>query len=333
MSRTAPGPLRRIARSVLRPPTISRDRALGLSERISAVTSLNSSLEFLTQRQDIEPGGWNDWSVVRATYARSHPFLRKALDVLADPRTTRAVHASRAVVSAALLAPGEQRWRGGAGLYLAATSALLNPRHTYGRDGTDQASTVVQFATGSARLVRSEEAKDALVWCAAAQCTLSYAVSGWVKLLGSKWRDGSALGAVMRTRSYGHRGMWQWTQDHPRTARLLVYGVLALESVFPLVHVAGGRLARPLLASAAVFHAVNAYLMGLSRFVTSFVSMHPLVAYTTVPSSHPVGARRDDRVVTLAVALLGVRAGRPWLSPRCGGAPRSSWEHPGHSGW
>ncbi|MEV1012065.1 alpha/beta fold hydrolase [Streptomyces sp. NPDC049881] len=296
-------PPRKRLSALLGPIPLTRTQALGASERLAAVTSLVSSLEHLANRRHTRPGGLNHWAIAREAYAaRSRP-LRKALDITAHPWTTRALHGGRIAASAALLLPGNSRLRGAANLFLGVSGAMLYPTHRYGTDGSDQASGLVQTATGLARLSSSPQTQDALLWYVAAQSTLSYAVSGWVKLLGSDWRDGSALGGVMRTRTYGERHAWQLTQRYPKQARALAHGVLALECLFPLVYVKGGTLTRPLLASAASFHVANGFVMGLGRFVTSFTAMHPAVAYTAASRSHPAVAGRDDRLLAVTGAL------------------------------
>ncbi|WP_240796453.1 alpha/beta fold hydrolase [Streptomyces sp. RFCAC02] len=292
------------------PIPLTRSQALGASERLAAATSLVSSLEHLANRRHTRPGGLNHWAIAREAYAaRSRP-LRTVLDLTARPGTTRALHYGRIAASAALLLPGNSRVRGAANLFLGLSGALLYPTHRYGTDGSDQASGLVQTATGLARLSSSSQVRDALLWYVAVQSSLSYAVSGWVKLLGRDWRNGSALGGVMRTRTYGERHAWQLTQRYPRTARTVAHGVLALECLFPVVYLKGGALARPVLASAASFHVANGFVMGLGRFVTSFTAMHPAVAYTSAPRSHPAVAGRDDRLpaVTGALAAAGAVA-------------------------
>lgn len=286
------------------PTPVSRDRALGLSERLAAVTTLTSSLEYLSQRKEIRKGGLNDWDIIKDVQAESTPLVRRLLNTVSGPRTTTALHIVRAGVSAVLLLPGNSRRRGAGGVFLGVTSALLYPRHRYGTDGSDQVAILVQTATGAARLVPSTQAKDAVLWYVALQANLSYLISGWVKLLGEPWRDASALGGVMRTRTYGHQGMFQWTQDHPRAAKYLTHGVLALECLFPLAYAGGGCLARPFIASAAAFHLANGYFMGLGRFVTSFTAMHPMVAYTSAPKNHPAVAGRDDRALPAVLTLI-----------------------------
>ncbi|GGY13094.1 alpha/beta fold hydrolase [Streptomyces anandii] len=277
---------------------------MGLSERLAAATSLTSSLEHLVQRRTMDKGGMADWDIIKGSLTGSSPLVRRLINGVSGPGTTTALHVGRVAVSAGMLLPGNSRWRGAGSLFLGVSSALLGPRHHYGGEGSDQVATLVQIATGTARLAPSPAAKDALLWYAALQANLAYAVSGWVKLLGRPWRDASALGGVMRTRTYGHEGMFRWTQDHPQAAKLLTHGVLALECLFPLAYLRDGRLTRPVIASAAAFHLANGYFMGLGRFVTAFPSMHPLVAYTSAPRTHPAVAGRDDRAVPAALALL-----------------------------
>jgi pimeloyl-ACP methyl ester carboxylesterase len=299
---------KKLTSTFLGPVPISRTRALAVSERLTAVTSLTSSLEYITHQRQIRRGGLNDWTISRATHASSTRPTRRILDVLGNPRTTRALHVARIAASAALLAPGDSRWRGAANVFLGLSNAALYPRHRYGTDGSDQVSSFVQTAAGLARLSHQPAVQDALLWYVALQANLSYLVSGWVKLLGEPWRDGSALNGIMRTRTYGHEGMWNLTKRYPVPARYLAHGVLALECLFPVAYLRGGALARPVMASAAAFHVANGYFMGLGRFITSFEAMHPMVAYTSAPKDHPAVAGRDDRMLkaTASTAAIGV---------------------------
>ncbi|MGW2119145.1 alpha/beta fold hydrolase [Streptomyces zhihengii] len=305
----ASGPTARTVISALTGPLpLSRGQAIGASERIAALTSLLSSLEHLTIADQKRSGGLNDWALARRGHAHSGRPLRRLLDVVADERTSRALHAARVAASAALLLPGDSRARGAANLFLGLSGALLYPTHRYGTDGSDQASNLVQTATGLARLAPSPAAQDALVWYVAIQSNLSYVVSGWIKLLGKDWRTGSALTGVLRTRTYGHEKAWRLARRHPRSARALAHGVLAMECLFPVLYLKGGLLARPVIAGAAAFHVANGSVMGLGRFIPAFVSMHPMVAYTSTPRSHPAAAGRDDRMPVAAALLLAAAA-------------------------
>jgi pimeloyl-ACP methyl ester carboxylesterase len=299
---------RKIASAVFSPIPVSRSRAIGMSERLSAATTLTASLEYLTQGREMRKGGFNDWNVVKDVQASSTPITRRILDVVSNPKTTTALHAARAVVAAGMMLPGKSRWRGAGSLFLGASTALLYPRHRYGTDGSDQVSTLTQSAMAVARLSGKPATQDAALWYVALQSNMSYLVSGWVKLIGQEWRDASALPGVMRTKTYGWEPVFKLTQRFPKQSKYLTHSVLALECFFPVAYLAGGRLARPVIASAGAFHLTNGVAMGLGRFVTSFVSMHPAVAYTSAPKSHPSVAGRDDRMLVVAAAGLAAAA-------------------------
>ncbi|MFR9676222.1 alpha/beta fold hydrolase [Streptomyces sp. TR02-1] len=299
---------RQLASAVFSPLPVSRSRAIAVSERLAAATTLTSSLEYLTQHKERETGGFNDWNVVKDGQAGAAPLTRRLLDAVSGRRSTTALHVARAAVSAGMLLPGSSRWRGAGNLFLGASTALLYPRHRYGTDGSDQVSTLVQSATAVARLSGNTAVQDAALWYVALQGNLSYVVSGWVKLLGDSWRDASALPGVMRTRTYGCEPAFRIARKYPVPARYLTHGVLALECLFPAAYLFGGRLARPVIASAGAFHLANGFAMGLGRFVTSFVAMHPAVAYTSAPGSHPAVAGRDDRMLKVVGGALAAAA-------------------------
>ncbi|MCS0600553.1 alpha/beta fold hydrolase [Streptomyces sp. LP11] len=254
----------------------------------------------------MNPGGLNDWEIMKRTPEAKNVALRKVADRVSGKKTTLALHGARAAVSVGMLLPGNSRWRGVGSLFLSGTSCLLQARHRYGTDGSDQVANLVQSVTGIARLAKNPQTQDALLWYIGVQASMSYGVSGWVKLVGDKWRDGTALPGVMRTRTYGSEPIYCLTQRHPKASRAVQHATLAMECLFPLVYVAGGRLTRPFLAAAGGFHVANAFVMGLGRFMTAFPAMHPMVAYTTAPKAHPAVTGRDDRAARAAALLLAV---------------------------
>lgn len=296
--------LKKISSAVFGPVPISRSRALGVSERLAALTTLSSALEYLHQHRHMDPGGLNDWEVMKRTPEAKSVTLRKAADMVSGKKVTLALHATRAAVSIGMLLPGKSRWRGVGSLFLSGTNCLMQARHRYGTDGSDQVANLVQSVTGVARLAKKSETQDALLWYIGIQASMSYAVSGWVKLVGDKWRDGTALPGVMRTRTYGSEPFYRLTLRYPKTFKVVQHSTLAMECLFPLVHVASGRFTRPFLAAAGSFHVANGFIMGLGRFMTAFPAMHPMVAYTTAPKTHPAVAGRDDRAAKAAALLL-----------------------------
>jgi pimeloyl-ACP methyl ester carboxylesterase len=305
--------LPRLLRAAVSPPTLGRSTALALTERLSAVTHLVASLEYLATEGDRRPGGLNDWRVMRQDHRSAPAPVRRLLDTIGGRRGTRLLHGLRAAAAVGVLAPLPGRRRAAAGAVLSGTSLALYVRHHYGADGADQVSFLVQSAATVARAAeRHPEVVDACLWFVSLQSTLSYAVSGWVKLTGETWRSGAALPGIMRTETYGDSSVLRLIQRHPRASRVLADGVLALECLFPLVFLGRGRPAPLMVGSAAAFHLANARVMGLGRFLWSFCSMHPAVLYTDGPGERalPGGGtdRRDDLLPAVAGALLATAA-------------------------
>ncbi|WP_329339003.1 hypothetical protein OG866_28410 [Streptomyces sp. NBC_00663] len=271
--------------SRLRPPRLSREKALTLAEQISASTHLVSSLELLVRDRDRREGGLNDWNIARDNYAPRIPGLKKFLDIIADRRNTQLLHGARALAAASLLVPGTPRaHRAAANGFLAVTSMAAYPRHSYGTDGSDQVSFIVQIAALTARLRQHDHRTvDAALWYVALQSTMSYAVSGYVKLVSPVWRSGAALPGIMRTETYGDERFYQLISDHPELSKLVAHAVLFMECAFPALFLAKGRLAPAMLAATGSFHLVNARAMGLGRFLTAFVATYPAVLYAAQP--------------------------------------------------
>ncbi|WP_433345449.1 alpha/beta fold hydrolase [Micromonospora sp. CA-111912] len=288
------------------PAVLDRSTVLTWTERISSVTHLFASLEYLTRGRDRQRGGANNWAVNRRTFEAHAPRLTRALDLVADDRVVTALHVSRAAAAAALWLPLNRRQRVAANAVLTGSQAALHAQHLYGSDGADQVSFLVQALTTVARAGQRRPAVvDACLWFVSLQSVLSYTVSGWAKLPSETWRSGRALPGITRTLTYGDPQVWQLMRRYPRLTKLTAHGVLAMECAFPLAYAARGRPAPYLLAAAGAFHLVNARVMGLGRFFWAFTSTYPAVAYTTRPrerTGDATGVRRDDTLPAMAAA-------------------------------
>lgn len=283
---------------ILSAPSIERGRALTLMEQTSAVTHLIHALENLTSKsaRGRQPGGLNHWDEVRKLYASRHPLVRRAIDVLADPRSIQLTQATRVLAAASLLVPGTpRRLRAAANSALTLTSMANNLTLVYGNDGTDQLSFHVQFAASIARTSGKPRLVDACLWYVALQSTMSYAAAGYAKLPSDIWRSGDALTGILRTESFGEQKAYEMTQRHPAMTKLVAHSVLALECAFPVVFLAKGRAAPLVLATFGAFHLVNARLMGLGRFVWAFTSTYPAVLYAVQRSSREPAALASGR--------------------------------------
>lgn len=291
--------------------SLTRGSALAVLERVSALTHVTGSAEQLANHRERLTGGVNDWSVTRASMAYRSPILRAVSDLAARPVATNVLHASRLAAGALLVSPyGSNSTRSMASAVCLGVHTVVAPRHYYGADGSDHVAWMSQALSLVSRASRQDaKVGDAVLWLASMQAVMSYAVSGWVKLAGDKWRRGEALGGIMRTRIYGNRHAYQLLRRYPWLGRVAGAATLALECSYPLVYAGRGHLARPYMLASASMHLSIAGLMGLGRFVTAFLSLYGALAYTVQPRTAG-GDARDDRLPrATTVAAVGMLTG------------------------
>lgn len=112
----------------------------------------------------------------------------------------------------------------------------------------------------------------------AIQLTLSYFMSGWVKITNPEWRSGKALEDVFRFSAYPVSEALRKLSQHPKTLLILSWAVIALELLFPLTLLSQPTLILGLTAT-ATFHAANAFLFGLNRFFWVWLAAYPSILW------------------------------------------------------
>lgn len=259
-----------------------QETALALTERIAAGAALISSLEVLASSRTRSPSVL-DWSLLRERMPPDSILLLKALNVISGKRAAQALEIARTAAAVSLLLPSRAGHRGrGVSLgFLAVSSAVCYRRYAAQSDGSDQLLFQVQAAAAVARLHGSERVANAALWYVALQSCLAYTVAGYSKAAGAQWRSGTAVPAILRTETYGSKRAFEATLRYPAAVRAATVAVMAAECGFPLLYLLkGGRLAPCFVASAGVFHLVNARAMGLGRFLWAFASTYPALLFT-----------------------------------------------------
>lgn len=159
-----------------------------------------------------------------------------------------------------------------------ATTALVGLL-TGGSDGADKIALVAALAALAITVGRVID--DAwlclagIAW-AAGQATIAYVTSGAAKLVRPFWRDGRALVAVMTSYRSGH-ALAAAVVRHRAAALGLAWGVMLVETLFPLALIAPPAVAIPILAALALFHAATAVVMGLNTYPWAFIAAYPCV--------------------------------------------------------
>lgn len=144
--------------------------------------------------------------------------------------------------------------------------------------GSDKMIWLVLTCCLLAHLAPSPYWQEMALGYLAVQLTLSYFVSGWVKVVNPDWRSGQALVDIFRYSAYPVSRNLRSLADHPHLLALGGWAVIGLELVFPLTLLDPRALALG-LGLCALFHISNAVVFGLNRFVWAWVSAFPALIW------------------------------------------------------
>ena len=253
------------------------ESAIRASAALVGVAACLSSLEWLALREELGNAGCFAWKLTgsrpfllrhgRAARALSVVFKRPGVVVLIGART----------LSAVLLAVAAVAGRAGAPLVvLALTSLALNYRHLFALDGSDQMILVVVIGLAAGTVPGVEAVAAVFV---ASQAVAAYFIAGLAKLRGAEWRGGSAVPAILSTRSFGAPSLGAFLSEQRWAGRSLTWSTMSFECLFPLALLAPDQVLLAVLAVGLLFHAGAALTMGLNVFPWAFLASYPCVIY------------------------------------------------------
>lgn len=199
-------------------------------------------------------------------------LFQQSLEHLTARGRERALFAVRAVLCLPLMAG----WHTDLALVAMMLLALPILRHFDGpyNGGSDKMGLLILTCLTAARWLPGEAAQELALGYLAVQLTLSYFISGQVKIVNPSWRSGQALTDVFRFSAYPVSETLRGWADRPRLLWTMSWAVMLFELAFPAAF-----LWRPALfaalAIAAVFHGANACLFGLNRFLWTWIAAYP----------------------------------------------------------
>lgn len=250
--------------------------SLHLIGRIASVGLALSSLEYLSMQREFRVGGVYDGALLNKNLPVGLPgaFFRF---LFSYPAFLGGIILR--LLAAVLILSGAVRGPGETVLFLVATvtSLGLALRVPFGMEGSGQMLTIICAAL----TLRGLSPHDVLVqkaalWFLTLQACLAYLTAGLAKYHVPAWRDGSFLTGILRTRCYGNRALSKLLLSAWR-ARFCSALVIGFECAFPLVLLAGKPWAAAFLAAGIVFHASNAFVLGLNVFFWAFVATYPAI--------------------------------------------------------
>lgn len=144
--------------------------------------------------------------------------------------------------------------------------------------GADKMGLLVLLCLGLSYIAPSIYWRELAFGYLSVQLTLSYCISGYVKLINPQWRSGQALIDVFQFSAYPVSESIRSWANSPKILFIASWLVIVFECIFPLALLSNVSLFMVLMIAAA-FHFVNACLFGLNRFFWVWLAAYPAIIW------------------------------------------------------
>jgi hypothetical protein len=247
-----------------------------LIERVISLAVLLQSIELLQMRRLCSEKGIWRWSILQREH-RALPFVLRWFFALLLPYPCFVtLLVARVLAASALFGFGITSVL--PFLWLSQVAVCVRFRGTF-NGGSDYMTVLILMALSIATLGADVPMlPHACLLYIAVQATLSYLVAGLAKLRVAQWRNGVALRGFIVASAFGPPLWAAALVRDPRASRLLAWGVMAFECLFPLVWT-DTRLCLAWLSLGLGFHVANGMVFGLNRFLFAWAAAYPALLY------------------------------------------------------
>lgn len=257
-----------------------------LVTRLAGVSVAVSAAEWFTARRAFADDAVLGWPLLRqSSRLRGDGPVARALGALFGAHGFAALQIVRLLAGLALVLAVAHPVARPAALFVATVAACLTNLRQFGVGviGGDRMRLVVLGALTLREIAPdSVRAASAVLWFIAGQCALAYSTSGLLKWWRTpEWRNGSAVGLLLRAKFMGDAGLAAWLLAHPGINRTVTWGALALEVGFPLALLGGPAVAAGFVAGAFLMHLGIGQFMGLAPFLWAFLASYPAVLFAS----------------------------------------------------
>jgi hypothetical protein len=203
-------------------------------------------------------------------------FIQQSCEHLAQRAADRGLFALRSVACMALLtgsAPVISL------IVLCALSLVMLSR--FGgpyNGGSDKMSLLILWCLTAAHVLPVRLWQETALAYLAVQVTLSYLISGQVKIMNPAWRKGEALRDVFAFSAYPVSEDLRRLADYRGLMLVMSWAVMLFEVLFPLTLFHPTALIAGLIIGAG-FHLANACLFGLNRFFWIWLAAYPALIW------------------------------------------------------
>lgn len=203
-------------------------------------------------------------------------FAFQSMEHMASRRDERLLFLVRFILAILLIIGFHTQWV----MFLLCVLALEIVHRFQGpyNGGADRMSILITCCLSLVYFLDQQHWKEIAFGYLALQLTLSYFISGFVKVVNPEWRNGQAIVDVFHFSVYpaseSLRGWAKW----PKLLFVMGWGIMLFELLFPLALVNQQTLFFALLIAAS-FHLANVFLLGLNRFFWIWISAYPSIIW------------------------------------------------------
>ncbi|MDH5546910.1 MAG: HTTM domain-containing protein [Gammaproteobacteria bacterium] len=203
-------------------------------------------------------------------------FALQSIEHLRSFRSEKILHFPRLLLALLLIA--DIYPSGVLSLLFVLALALLHRFQGPYNGGADRMGLLMLWCLFLVHIAPNDDWRELAIGYLALQLTLSYFISGWVKVVNPEWRNGLALQDVFRFSVYPVSESLRGWANHPRLLFVMSWSVMGFELLFPLALFAQTALTIALCIT-AIFHFTNACLFGLNRFFWIWISAYPSILW------------------------------------------------------
>jgi hypothetical protein len=252
-----------------------------LTSLLTGISLLIGCTEEISRLSNFRPNGLFSWNVFSTQLREANrPLLRSFLAILFGYRGVRLLCFFQLFACVCLAVPITPiRFLLAPAMVALGVRLALNFRCSYGTDGSDQVETMLLVGLISTLLLWPSPAAAIGMWFVTGQSTLAYFTSGVSKVFSPAWRSGEAAFKIFNTYTYGSVMVAGFFRDLPSAAAPACIAMVGWETIFPVILIAPLSISLSLLGIGVLFHAFNAFVMGLNKFFWAFVATYPAILY------------------------------------------------------
>lgn len=198
-------------------------------------------------------------------------LLLQAQEHLRIPQDHRRIHITRLILAFAMILASS--FYIPLLLFISGIYLLQKYQGPY-NGGADRMTLLILLCLTIYHLASDSRIQNLALAYLAAQTLLSYFRAGWAKAMNKDWWSGLALQKILKS----HYVSGPPKYDFQSTFRVLGPAIIFLELLLPFF-VFSWQLLPLALLLAFIFHGVNAYVLGLNRFLWVWVSAYPAVLW------------------------------------------------------